>query len=180
MGWSVPLTAAFNGALTAAQWNACVRDNLNETEAGKATATGRLIGTTGANALAERDIVTDVVSAAETITDGGYVDLPTLGPEVTLTTGTKGIVYVSCYTSNNTTGGRGWMSHAIDGASFATGSDQWAAVYTSPGVDFIYGATHVSMWTTLTPGSNHFLAKYRTSSLGQSTYWHRRITVQAL
>jgi len=180
MGWSTPLTAAFNSALTAAQWNASVRDNLNETEAGKASTTGRLIVTTAANAVVERDVVTSVISAAETTSNGGYEDLDTVGPAVTITTGAKGLIYVSFYTQNNVGGGRGWMSHEIEGASFATASDQWAAVLTSHGINEIYGASQITMWHTLTPGSSTFRAKYRTSTSGTSTFTNRRVTVMAL
>lgn len=180
MGWITPLTAVGNAALTAAQWNGSVRDNLNETEAAKATSTGRLIATAGANALVERDFLADVVGAAETTASGGWVDLATVGPDVTLVTGTKAIVSVSCYTSNNVAGGRGWMSHQIAGASTASAYDRWAAVMTSSGVNETYGASHVSMWTTLTAGSSQFLSKYRTSTAGTSTFVNRRIAVIGL
>lgn len=180
MSWSTPLTAAANGTLTAGQWNASVRDNLNETETAKATTAGRLIVTTAANQVTEREIVTDFIGTSEGTASGGYTDLPTIGPDVTVTTGIKGLVFVGFYTGNNTAQGRGWMSHAIDGASFAIAYDRWAAVLTSAGVNNAYGGSQVTLWKTLTPGENHFTAKYRTSTVGTSTFAQRRLIVQAL
>lgn len=180
MTWTTPLTAAVNTALTAAQWNASVRDNLNETEPAKATVGGRLIVTTTANAIAEREIVADIIGAAEGTTNGGYVDLATIGPDVTITTGTKGLVSVGGYTSNNSATGRGWMSHEIAGASTAPPSDSRAAIFTSSAVNELHGASQITLWTTLTPGSSNFKAKYRTSTLGTSTFTNRRIMVVAL
>lgn len=179
MAWSTPLTAVANVSLTAVQWNASVRDNLNETAPAKATAGGRLIVTTAANAIAERDVVTAFVGTSETSASTGYVDLTTPGPAATVTTGTKGLVSVGCYMSNATAGARPWMSHAISGASTAAGSDSYAAIFTSSAANELYGASQLTLWSTLTAGSNIFTAKYRVSS-GTGSWAQRRIIVVGL
>ena len=68
MVWSTPLTAVANTPLTAAQWNASVRDNFNETAPAKATVGGRIFASTGPNTIAEREVLADVVETAETTT----------------------------------------------------------------------------------------------------------------
>lgn len=56
MAWTTPLTAVSGSILTAAQWNASVRDNLNETAPAKATTADRMFVTTGPNALQQNVI----------------------------------------------------------------------------------------------------------------------------
>ena len=63
MAWTTPLTAVSNTALTAAQWNASVRDNLLMTAPALATTTGRHFVSTGANTIAERAISSNSVSS---------------------------------------------------------------------------------------------------------------------
>jgi len=179
MTWSTPLTAVSNVTLTASQWNASVRDNLAETGPAVATTAGRLIVTDAANSVAERDIVTDYVATAESSASTGYVNLATVGPTVTVTTGTKGLISVGCLHDNATATARGWMSHAISGASTAAASDTYAFVATSDAANQTYGASHVMLWTTLTPGSSTFQAKYRATS-NTSTWTFRRLIVVAL
>lgn len=181
MAWTTPLTAVANVILTAAQWNASVRDNLAETGPANATTAGRLIVTDAANSVTERDVVTATVATAETTVSTGYVDLATVGPSVTVTTGTKGLVSVGCLMSNSTGGlnDRGWMSHNISGASTAAASDTYALVLTSSAANDTYGGSHVSLWTTLTPGSSTFKGIYRASG-GTQAFSQRRIIVMAL
>lgn len=56
MAWSAPITAVTNATLSAAQWNASVRDNLNETAPAKATVANRVIVTNGANTVREQSV----------------------------------------------------------------------------------------------------------------------------
>lgn len=180
MAWTTPLTAAANASLTAVQWNASVRDNLLATGPGQATATGRILVTTGANAIAERDVATAwVVGTTENTTSTTYADLATVGPAVTLTTGAKALITVGCYMSNALAGGRPWMSHEISGASTAAANDSWALMSTSSGGGELYGASQVTLWTTLTGGSNTFTAKYKVGS-STGSFSQRRIVVMGL
>lgn len=178
MTWSTPLTAVANVSLTSVQWNASVRDNLNETGPAKATTGGRILVTTGTNAIIERDIVHQAVVAAAVTNSASYIPLSG-GPAVTITTGTKGLVTVGCYTSNDTIGGRSWLSHAISGASTAAASDAYAMAAESAAVNQLYGYSQLTLWTTLTAGSNTFTANYKTTT-GIGTFIQRRLIVMGL
>lgn len=179
MAWSTPLTAVANAVFTSAQWNASLRDNLNETGPAKATTAGRLIVATGSKTITERDIVTANVTTAQSTASTTYVDLTTVGPAVTLTTGAKGLVSTGGLMSNSSVNSGGFMSHAISGATTAAASDQYAFVATSTAANDTYGASHVALWTGLGAGSNTFTAKYRAGS-GTQAFSQRRIIVMAL
>src|SRR5690242_20536503 len=101
MAWSSPLTAVTNAALTAAQWNASVRDNLLETAPAKATTPASFFAATGANTIAERIPAQTVTPASETTTSTSYTNLTTTGPTVALTTGTKAFVFIGAQLTCN-------------------------------------------------------------------------------
>ena len=179
MAWTTPLTAVANVSLTSVQWNATVRDNLLETGPAKATTGGRILVTTGANAIAERDVTGAFTGATGITNSASYIPL-TGGPAVTITTGTKALVTIGCYTRNDTATGRNWMSHAISGASTAAASDAYALMTTSPVANELYGYSQLTLWTTLTAGSNTFTANYKVSVAGIGTWIQRRVIVMGL
>jgi hypothetical protein len=80
MAWSAPMTAVANATFTSAQFNQYVRDNLLECAPAKATTPGRLIVTTGPNAITERVVTQASISTSETTTSTSYTDLATTGP----------------------------------------------------------------------------------------------------
>ncbi|MFC9088984.1 hypothetical protein, partial [Nocardiopsis dassonvillei] len=92
-------------ALTAAQWNASVRDNLLETAAAVATTSGGYIATAGPNQVVERRARTDTVLVLETTTSTTYTDLDTFGPSVTVETGTDALVITHASVRNTATSG---------------------------------------------------------------------------
>jgi hypothetical protein len=175
MAWTTPLTAVANAVLTAAQWNASVRDNLLETAPAKFTAAGQLFVSTGANAGATRTPVTSIVSASQTTTSGSYVDLTTVGPAASPTTGTAAIVSLSSSIGNSSAAAT-LMSFAISGATTVAASDPFAI-----GHDSIanYRLGGLFMVTGLTPGTNTFTAKYRVSG-GTGTFLDRKLIVLPL
>lgn len=179
MAWSTPLTAVSNSTLTAAQWNASVRDNLLETAPAKATTAGRIFVTTGANALAERAIATASVLTAEATGATSYTNLTTVGPSVSVTTGTQAIVTFSAELSNNTTGNRCFVAVAVSGATTVAASDDECLRYQAYGGNAGHrGATSV-MFTGLTPGTNTFTMQYHVDG-GTGTFQRRRLIVIAL
>lgn len=180
MAWSAPLTAVANAVFTAAQWNASLRDNLLQTGPAIATTADRLIVSNGANTIAERDILAGFVGTTESSSSGSYVDLATVGPSVTITTGGKGLVSVGCLMSNATAAKGGWMSYAISGATTAAASDAYAFVATSSAANELYGASHLMLWTNLIAGSSTFTAKYRVSGAFVHSWQQRRMIVMAL
>ena len=164
MAWSVPLTAVSNATLTAAQWNASVRDNLLETAPAKATAAGRLMVTTGANAIAERVPTTQTIATAQTTLSTSYVDLTTVGPSVTVTTGTAAIIILTARINVNTASIQGNMGYAVSGASTIAASDNRCLRAETAGTGEFNRSSMVTMDTTLTAGSNTFTAKYHSGN----------------
>lgn len=178
MAWSAPMTAVANTAFTAAQFNTYVRDNLNETAPAKASTAGGYFVVTGTNLIAERvpdSVLTDIT---ETTTSTSYVDLATVGPAVTLTTGTKALVSVGGEIGNtSSTTGSVRMSVAVSGATSRSASDNWAYGNSSwPTTGSRLHATTTFLFENLTPGVNTFTCKYRVGA-GTGTYRRRMLSV---
>lgn len=179
MAWTTPLTAVANAALTAAQWNASVRDNLNETAPAKATAAGQIFVSTGVNAITARTPSAAVVATSETTISTTYADLTTAGPSVTVTTGTQAIVFIGALMSNNTAGASSVANVAVSGATvISPSSDDDALRHQDSGTGGLIRAT-TALIPTLTAGSNTFKMQYRVSS-GTGTFQFRRIIVLPL
>jgi hypothetical protein len=124
-------------------------------------------------------ISTAQVTTNQTTSSLSYTDLSTVGPTVTLTTGTSVFVLIGMF-GNDTgnLGNNGFMSMAISGATTTAASDDWAARAPEGlnGVNGTMGYTH-----TVTAGSNTFTAKYKKVG-GTSTaeFMNRFIMVIAL
>ncbi len=176
MAYSTPLTAVSNSPLTAAQWNASVRDNMLVTPAALASATGRIFVATGANAIAERAISSAVVATLNTTASATFANLATPGPVVAVTTGANAIAIASSRISNSTASVFTAFGVTVTGASSIPASDPEALL------DFGGGGryTLVNHFAgTLTPGSNTFTMQYRASS-GLGSFLDRKLTVIAL
>lgn len=179
ISWSTPLTATASAVLTAAQWNASVRDNLLETAVAKATTANGYFVATGANALAQRFILEAVVDPLETTTSTSYTSLATNGPLVAPTTGTKALVFLTSQQSNSTSGTTCYATYEVSGASSIAANDSWAALVQSPAGQDIR-MTCVSL-QTLSAGVNTFRMMYRCGSGGGTgSFNRRRITVMPL
>jgi hypothetical protein len=177
MAWTTPLTAVANAALTAAQWNLSVRDNLAETAPAKATTAGRIFVATGTNGIAERAISQNIVETQETTTSTAYVDLTTAGPAVTAATGTQALMWLSAYLDSSVSTAHAAAGYAISGATTASAADEKAV----RSVSGLMRASALDYVTGLTAGSNTFTAKYRSSGItNTATFANRRIGVMAL
>lgn len=178
MAWTAPMTATDNTVWTSSQWNTHVRDNLLETMAGKATTANRWFVSTGANAIAERAIDQATVATSQTTTSTSFTDLTTSGPSVTLTTGTKAIVFFSAAMSNSSANAAARASVAVSGATTIAASTSYEIL-----VDGLQAASPwrvSSFWVpTLTAGSNTFKLQYSVGS-GTGTFADREILVIAL
>lgn len=179
MSWTAPMTFVAATTLTAAQLNIHLRDNLNETAPAKATTAGRIFVSTGANAIAERAVVDNLVSTSETTISTTYVDLTTVGPVQTVTTGTRALVIWHCGTQNSGTGNTNFISVAVSSATTIAASDTWAIQNKAAiNADYI-GVSGAHLFTTLTAGSNVFTLKYRVTA-GTGTFSVRDIIVIGL
>jgi len=175
VAWTSPLTAVANASLTAAQWNASVRDNLAETAPAKATTQGSHFIASGANGIAERMTASGVVGTSESTSSTSFVALTTAGPSATVTTFGRGIAMFGCEVTNNTAGSRSVMSFAVSGATTVAATAASSITFSAPTAAYIVQCSRVIM-QTLTAGSNVFTAQYAVNS-GSGTFGQRTMIV---
>lgn len=171
MAWSTPLTAVANATLTAAQWNASVRDNLLETSPALATTSGSLYVSDGTNSLAQRTPSTSTVSTSETSTSTTYTDLATSGPAVSATTGPAAIISVGAQLWNSASATGVYASVAVSGATTSAASDTRGVQQDLAATNQVLGASRTTLFS-LTAGANTFTMKYRV--LGGTGNWRYR------
>ena len=168
------MTFAANSALTAAQLNTYLRDNLNETAPAKATTPGGYFVSTALNAIAERVGQRQTIFTSETTTSTAYTDLTTNGPTVTATTAGLALVIWTAQLSNSGTG-FSRCSIEVTGAGSSAASDARCIAFSANANDVLQSAMAV-FYDDLTPGSNTFTMKYKVSS-GTGTFSNRRLIV---
>jgi hypothetical protein len=121
-----------------------------------------------------------VVATSQTTSSDSYTDLATVGPTVTLSTGNRALVIVTCRLTNGTTQGWAYMSYAVSGATTTSASDATAVFVqmtnSSAGFSSTFRMSAASV-ATLNAGSNTFTAKYRRASTGTATFVDREIFV---
>jgi hypothetical protein len=175
MAWSTPLTAVSNTTLTAAQWNASVRDNLLETATAKASASGTYFAGTGLNGIAERTLGIDSIATAETTTSTSAADLATAGPTVSVTSGTKVVAMLNAGMSNNTVGAISSMFVDVTGATTQGVTNNLALRFTASTAAALSQAS-MAFGYPVTGGTSQYQAKYSASG-GTSTFASRRLTI---
>jgi hypothetical protein len=102
------------------------------------------------------------ISTNETTTSTSFTNLSTVGPSVTLTTGTKALVIVSCRAANTSSNAFVVMGYEVTGASSVAPLDGASRFTTGSTANDSYGVAAATV-QTLTAGSNTFTAKYRVS-----------------
>jgi len=179
VSWTTFPTLTDGQILTGAHMQ-LVRDNFAETAPAKATAAGQIPVSTGANSIAMRVPTSAHLSTSDTTTTvATFGDLSsTVGPAVTVTTGTQALVIYTSYMANSASIGGALMSYAVSGASTI------AASLTNAARQVAGAATGSSeRWSTvsfqsgLTPGSNTFTTKYTTATGGTASFFERELTV---
>lgn len=128
------------------------------------------------------------VATSQTTASTSYTDLATVGPVVTMITGTSVLVTVSCLTSNNQANanaesGVTAMSVAVSGASTVAASDAWAGYGPQIHTSHTQSRAGTFLITGLTAGTNVFTAKYRVGgalATGTGTFSHRHLSVTVL
>ncbi len=123
-----------------------------------------------------------IVATSQSTASATYVDLTTVGPEVTLTVNTSVMVIVTAgINSNAASDPAGFVGYAVSGANTIAATDTTAMAFAatiSGGVitldPFVRGSA-VSILTGLTPGSTTFTAKYRAA--GNTTFFVNRSIV---
>lgn len=182
MAWTAPMTFVSATALTAAQLNLHLRDNLLETMPGKATTENAffVVGATGPVSLSERLIKTASTLGVESTASVTYVDLTTPGPAVTCASGTRAMTFISARMYNDTVNAQCCMTYAVSGATTLAAADTSAVI--------VDGLAAANRWhcgvpdflVSLTAGNNTFTAKYRAGGAGTAFFMWRRIVVWPL
>lgn len=180
MTWSAPMTAVAGATFTAAQFNQYVRDNLNETAPAKATSASQLFVSTGPNAIAARVPTTAAITTLQSTTSSVYTDLATVGPTITVTTGTIALVWFGAAQAHSNNDNETACSVAVSGASTVAASNVWQ--HSTDGVtagNYVRG-TSFHVFTGLTAGSNTFTMKYRVGATGTGSFQNREMAVLPL
>lgn len=187
MAWTAPMTAALNSTFTAAQFNTHVRDNLLETEPAKASTPDAYFVSTGANAIAQRTPGSNVINTMQTTTSTSYTNLASVGPVVTVTTGTAALVLWSAGMANTSANSQMVVSVAVSGATTVAENDNWAiitdgmAAWSNPNepADQHNRRGAAKLFTGLNAGSNTFTMKYKVGS-GTGRFRYRELIVYPL
>lgn len=119
------------------------------------------------------------VLTSETHSAASFGDCATVGPAVTLDTGTSVLVTVACQAAHSAGTSLLRMGYAVSGATTLAAADDRAAIGTNPGAGLFVQLCRTMVYTGLTAGSNTFTAKYQGNS-ATGTFLRRDITVVAL
>lgn len=180
MAWTTPLTAASNAALTAAQWNASVRDNLLMTAPALATTAGSIFAATGTNSIAQRIPAAITQQAIETTTSTSYT--PTLsggagtaGPTLTVTVGAKVLITFHSRQTTSVNDINVYTSVAIGAPTSRAASDSWCVSADAVNLDIIHGNAFID--PNLSAGSQDFTMQYRAGGATTATFSNRRLNI---
>jgi len=176
MSWTAPMTFVGNTVLTAAQLNVHLRDNFLETEVAKATSPGGLMISEGNNQIVERVASQAVIDQAEDTSSTSYTDLATVGPVVSLQTGTRALVFLHCKLQNATANFQGNMSFGISGNTTQAATDSGSIQSDGLSADKSVQWGGANLVDDLIPGINVFTGKYKVGG-GTGTFSNRQLTV---
>ncbi|WP_143066017.1 hypothetical protein [Streptomyces sp. CC53] len=177
LAWSAPITAVSGELLTAAEYNASVRDNLAECAPNIATQEGSIFQASAPNRIVERQVVSHRVPEEDSIPtqQTSYVEIRNAGPFVTAVTGASALVFVTCEMAGNTNT-QCSASFEVSGSTRISASDKWRVVHDAMEKDH-FSRYSVARRVELNPGSNTFRMKYRTGGLGPFRFRNREIVV---
>lgn len=175
MAWTAPMTFVPDSVLTAAQLNTQLRDNMLETAPAKATTSGGYFVATGLNAIVERVWASQTILTGESTSSATFVDIATAGPTVTVTTGSRALVLLSCNMLNSGSN-ICLMGVDITGATTLSPSDADSMIYEPNTANLEIQGGYVNVYNSLTPGVNTFTAKYKAGA-GTATFTRRRLVV---
>ena len=119
------------------------------------------------------------VTVNQTTTSTAYTDLATVGPAVTLSTGTTALVQLSALITASATSVYGIAAVAVSGASTIAGNDLESVFVQSPSGNYQGMAGRTIVIGGLTAGTNTFTMKYRVTA-GTGTFEGRQLFVQGI
>lgn len=157
MSWNAPATTTVGQVVTAAFWNQQVRDNMLDLDA-----------RTNASSQA--------VAANESRTSTTFGDLTTVGPAITMQTGSNALIAIGMAMGNTTVNDGAVATVAVSGAttiSASTMAGSWALAHISSPASSGEEHSAITVVSGLTAGSNVFTIKYR-ADLGGTAFFIRR------
>lgn len=180
MAWTSPMTFVANNVLTASQLNTHLRDNLLEMAPAKAsTDAGSLFMSQGPNRIEERITKTHRVSTSQTTKATNYADIGTVGPRVTVETGTRALVFLSCGFQTDTDRAEMCYGFAITGETEKDATDEKSLAMSGFAISNLVRSGTTLYVDDLNPGQNTFTCKYKTSE-GTASFEDRFIGVLPL
>lgn len=117
-----------------------------------------------------------LVSASQTVTSTSYTDMATVGPTVTVTTGTTALIGMYANLRNSNAAAQTHMSFEVSGATTIAADDATSIMLQSDSANQRARIGAVLFVAVLTPGSNTFTAKYKVTA-GTGTLDDRRLFV---
>lgn len=153
-----------------------IKLNFDETAPAKISAAGQYVVGAGTNALAARQIQQASINTQQTTTSTSFTNLATVGPQVTVTSGTAALVWFGAQVSNSVTNAANQISYAISGATTYTPDGTIDEYIDGLAASNSVRASVVHWHTGLTAGSNTFTMKYLVGS-GTGTFWDRVLGV---
>lgn len=179
MAWTAPLTAVSGAALTAAQWNATVRDNLLETAPAKSTGVAAHFVSAGTNTIAQRQIIQETIDTLESTiqTTFGNITGGTVGPSVTVTCSLAALTMISGQMNASAANAWGMMSYDCDAGSTFASSENNAVTQSGSSASSV-NRSGASDLRVMSAASHTFKAEYRTSGVSIG-FLRRRLAVMA-
>lgn len=179
------MTAESGAFITPSQFNVHVRDNLLETEAGRALIPSSMWFADGPHRVSERQVGDSIVDTSETTASESFTDLDTYGPSVKLNLVDIVLVMVNSQILNASTNA-GYASYEIESeleGVFSSEPNRGRALIKDGGTtneSKRFGVTQVFQGLN---GAGRYAVtmKYATSaSASNSTFVKRRLQVMAL
>lgn len=176
MAWTVPKTWVATEVLTADDLNLYLRDNLNTCEVPTASSVGGLIVADGPNSLVERVGATNTISTSEDTTSTSYADLTTVGPMVTVTTGSRMLVFLTLSASMSAANVSWNAGIDITGADVIPVTDSRSIQMDGILDDQTNRMGITFLYDDLTPGQHTIKLKYKVAS-GTGSFSDRSLSV---
>jgi len=124
--------------------------------------------------------VSNTIATSQTTSSTSFTDLATVGPTVTITTGTDALVILTATIAASSDARMASMGFAVSGATTIAVSDATSLRASASTTNFDPYSMSAIFRVTLTAGSNVFTAKYRNSSVANATFANRTLMVVLL
>jgi hypothetical protein len=121
-------------------------------------------------------LLSGIVATTEACSSATYVDLATVGPVVTIRTGTSALVTVSATIDTQGANRGGTMSFAVSGATTIAALDANSVFAYSLDGDVYVAVSRTYLLTGLTAGVNTFTAKYKQQG-GNVNFLRRSLSI---